>query len=195
MPHGSRRRSLPDDEIDVKVLHRRVEHFLDRRNAGPRDQRRREDRADVLCYTTEPLREDLTVAGALAAEVWLRTSHPYVDVFVRLCDVNPSGKSRNLSDGLVRLDPHEDDPSPDGTRRIRISMWPTAVTFRRGHRVRLQVSGGATMEKLEQFGSQTPLGRAGQPAELGSIYVQLAADDGSFATGQIYGAAGGSGQP
>jgi NAD(P)-dependent dehydrogenase (short-subunit alcohol dehydrogenase family) len=59
----------------------------------------------------------------------------------------------------------------------------------------LQVSGGATMEKLEQFGSQTPLGRAGQPAELGSIYVQLAAEDGSFATGQVYGAAGGSGQP
>ena len=59
----------------------------------------------------------------------------------------------------------------------------------------LQVSGGATMEKLEQFGSHTPLGRAGQPAELGSIYVQLAAEDGSFATGQVYGAAGGSGQP
>jgi len=59
----------------------------------------------------------------------------------------------------------------------------------------LQVSGGATMEKLEQFGSQTPLGRPGQPAELASIYVQLAANEGSYATGQIYGAAGGSGQP
>jgi NAD(P)-dependent dehydrogenase (short-subunit alcohol dehydrogenase family) len=59
----------------------------------------------------------------------------------------------------------------------------------------LQVSGGATMEKLEKFGSQTPMGRAGQPAELGSIYVQLAAADASFATGQIYGSAGGSGQP
>lgn len=59
----------------------------------------------------------------------------------------------------------------------------------------LQVSGGATQEKLEHFGSQTPLGRPGQPAELGSIYVQLAASDASFATGQVYGAAGGSGQP
>ena len=59
----------------------------------------------------------------------------------------------------------------------------------------LQVSGGATMEKLEKFGAQTPLGRAGQPAELGSIYVQLAAADASYATGQVYGAAGGSGQP
>lgn len=59
----------------------------------------------------------------------------------------------------------------------------------------LQVSGGATMEKLEKFGGQTPMGRAGQPAELASIYVQLAASDASYATGQVYGAAGGSGQP
>jgi NAD(P)-dependent dehydrogenase (short-subunit alcohol dehydrogenase family) len=59
----------------------------------------------------------------------------------------------------------------------------------------LQVSGGTTQEKLKNFGGQTPLGRPGQPAELGSIYVQLAANDGSFATGQVYGSAGGSGQP
>jgi NAD(P)-dependent dehydrogenase (short-subunit alcohol dehydrogenase family) len=59
----------------------------------------------------------------------------------------------------------------------------------------LQVSGGAPMSKLEKFGSQAPLGRPGQPAELASIYVQLAASDASYATGQIYGAAGGGGQP
>ena len=59
----------------------------------------------------------------------------------------------------------------------------------------LQVSGGATMEKLEKFGSMTPLGRPGQPVELASIYVQLAATDASYATGQVYGSAGGSGQP
>jgi NAD(P)-dependent dehydrogenase (short-subunit alcohol dehydrogenase family) len=59
----------------------------------------------------------------------------------------------------------------------------------------LQVSGGATMEKLEKFGGQTPMGRPGQPAELASIYVQLAAADASYATGQVYGSAGGAGQP
>lgn len=59
----------------------------------------------------------------------------------------------------------------------------------------LQVSGGATMEALKNFGGDTPLGRPGQPVELASIYVQLAANDGSYATGQIYGAAGGGGQP
>lgn len=59
----------------------------------------------------------------------------------------------------------------------------------------LQVSGGATMEKLKEFGGQTPLGRPGQPAELASIYVQLAANDASYATGQIYGSSGGEGNP
>jgi NAD(P)-dependent dehydrogenase (short-subunit alcohol dehydrogenase family) len=59
----------------------------------------------------------------------------------------------------------------------------------------LQVTGGATQEKIEQFGGQTPLGRPGQPAELASIYVQLAANDASYANGQVYGAAGGTGQP
>jgi NAD(P)-dependent dehydrogenase (short-subunit alcohol dehydrogenase family) len=59
----------------------------------------------------------------------------------------------------------------------------------------LQVSGGATQEKLKKFGGQTPLGRPGQPGELASIYVQLAANDASYATGQVYGAMGGGGKP
>jgi NAD(P)-dependent dehydrogenase (short-subunit alcohol dehydrogenase family) len=59
----------------------------------------------------------------------------------------------------------------------------------------LQVSGGASMEKLETFGGHTPMGRPGQPAELASLYVQFAAADASYATGQIYGSSGGAGQP
>jgi NAD(P)-dependent dehydrogenase (short-subunit alcohol dehydrogenase family) len=59
----------------------------------------------------------------------------------------------------------------------------------------LQVSGGTTQEKLKIFGQKTPMKRPGQPAELASIYVQLADNSGSYSTGQIYGAAGGFGQP
>ncbi|MGI4831960.1 MAG: SDR family oxidoreductase [Janthinobacterium lividum] len=59
----------------------------------------------------------------------------------------------------------------------------------------LQVAGGSTQDKLKEFGGSTPLGRPGQPAELGSIYVQLADSGASYATGQVYGAAGGGGQP
>src|ERR1700749_517991 len=59
----------------------------------------------------------------------------------------------------------------------------------------LQVSGGTTSDKQQTFGGWTMLSRPGQPAELASIYVQLADSDASFATGQIYGSSGGVGQP
>ncbi|RZK48792.1 MAG: SDR family oxidoreductase [Pedobacter sp.] len=59
----------------------------------------------------------------------------------------------------------------------------------------LQISGGATQEKVQEFGGDAPLGRPGQPAELAGIFVLLASEDGSYATGQIYGAAGGGGHP
>jgi len=59
----------------------------------------------------------------------------------------------------------------------------------------LQISGGSSEEKYRNFGSATVFGRPGQPAELASIYVQLAAADASFASGNIYGSSGGQGQP
>ncbi len=59
----------------------------------------------------------------------------------------------------------------------------------------LQISGGASEQKYKSFGSTTVFGRPGQPVELASIYVQLAAADASFATGNIYGSGGGQGQP
>jgi NAD(P)-dependent dehydrogenase (short-subunit alcohol dehydrogenase family) len=59
----------------------------------------------------------------------------------------------------------------------------------------LQISGGAPEQKYEKFGSTSVLGRPGQPAELASIYVQIAAADASFATGNIYGSGGGQGRP
>src|SRR4051812_26370637 len=59
----------------------------------------------------------------------------------------------------------------------------------------LQISGGATPGKVVTFGATSPLGRPGQPAELAGIYVRLAEDDGSYTTGNIYGAGGGQGQP
>jgi NAD(P)-dependent dehydrogenase (short-subunit alcohol dehydrogenase family) len=59
----------------------------------------------------------------------------------------------------------------------------------------LQVSGGATQEKVQSFGSQSPLGRPGQPAEIAALYVAAADPALSYSTGQIFGATGGGGQP
>ena len=59
----------------------------------------------------------------------------------------------------------------------------------------LQISGGALLQHYQNFGGTYPMARAGEPAELASIYVQLAAQDASYTTGNIYGAGGGKGQP
>jgi hypothetical protein len=59
----------------------------------------------------------------------------------------------------------------------------------------LQVSGGQPPDKLPHFGADSPIGRPGQPAELGPLYVLLASNDSSYATGQVLGETGGRGQP
>jgi NAD(P)-dependent dehydrogenase (short-subunit alcohol dehydrogenase family) len=59
----------------------------------------------------------------------------------------------------------------------------------------LQVTGGQPANKIPEFGADTPIGRAGQPGELASLYVLLASDESSFSTGQVFGAVGGRGGP
>ncbi|MEH3104188.1 MAG: SDR family oxidoreductase [Sphingomonas phyllosphaerae] len=59
----------------------------------------------------------------------------------------------------------------------------------------LQVAGGQLPGKMGEFGQDTPMGRAGQPAELAPLYVALAEDGTSFSTGTAVGAHGGKGNP
>lgn len=59
----------------------------------------------------------------------------------------------------------------------------------------LQVAGGQLEGQMKEFGQDTPLGRAGQPAELAGLYVALAEEDASFSTGTVVGAFGGEGMP
>jgi putative CocE/NonD family hydrolase len=143
---------------------------LDWTVAGSRNQRQREDRADVLTFTSPPVTDELTVAGPVEAELWVRTSRPHADVFARLCDVDPAGKSRNLADGILRLVPAAGEVDADGIRRVRLALWPTAFTFRRGHRIRLQVSGGAHPLFARNPGTGEPLGSA---TDLVTVDVEL----------------------
>ncbi|MGH9060857.1 MAG: CocE/NonD family hydrolase, partial [Acidimicrobiales bacterium] len=131
---------------------------LNWRTSGPRDQAGLEDRPDVLTYTSVPLERDMTVAGPLRARIWLRASRAHTDLFVRLCDVDSGGTSRNLSDGILRLGPGDPAAAPDGSRGVDVSMWPTAATFRAGHRIRLQVSSGAHPLFVRNLGSGERLG-------------------------------------
>jgi putative CocE/NonD family hydrolase len=106
--------------------------------AGSRDNQAIEQRPDVLVFSTEPLDAPAEVIGDVIAELSVSRDNPYADVFVRLCDVDPRGRSRNVCDGIVRL---TDADALSGV--VRISLLGAAHRFDTGHRIRLQIAGGA----------------------------------------------------
>ncbi|MET9632785.1 CocE/NonD family hydrolase [Lentzea sp. NPDC006480] len=106
-------------------------------DSGRVDNTALEARPDVLTYTTPVLGEDVEVVGEVSAEIWFSSSLPHADVFVRLCDVDPEGRSWNVCDGLVSLTGAEE------VQCATVRLWPTAYRFRRGRRIRVQVSSGA----------------------------------------------------
>lgn len=129
-------------------------------NAGPKDNRALEARPDVLCYSSSPLDHDVDVIGPVRAELYVKSSLEHTDFFARLCDMYPSGKSINACDGLLRLHPGDILLERDGSFKVEIDLWPTAYRFRRGHRIRLQVSSGAHPRFARNLGSGEPLGTA-----------------------------------
>ena len=124
------------------------------------DNRALETRPDVLTYASAPLDRDLEVIGHVTAELFVRSSRGHTDFFARLCDVDPSGRSINICDGLLRLSPGNPPPGPGDTIPAHISLWPTAHCFRAGHRLRLQVSSGAHPRYARNNGTGEPIATA-----------------------------------
>lgn len=118
--------------------------------AGRVDNTPLEARPDVLTYTGAPLSDDLEIIGEAGAQIWFRSSLPHADVYVRLCDVGPDGRSTNVCDGLTRLT-HADELSC-----ANVTLTPTAHLFRRGHRIRVQVSSGAFPQYNRNLGTGEP---------------------------------------
>jgi hypothetical protein len=90
----------------------------------------------------------------------VESDNPYADLFVRLCDVAPNGASVNVTDRLVRLDPAPGEEPVHGERTVETTLPETAHRFRAGHRLRLQVSGGAHPRYARNLGTGEPLGEA-----------------------------------
>jgi putative CocE/NonD family hydrolase len=120
------------------------------------DNRPLEARDDVLVFTGAPLEHDVEAIGPVHADVHVRTSRPYADVFVRVCDVQPDGRSLNVCDALMRLTAEDPPPDEDGVRHVAFELWPTAHRFRAGHRVRVLVAGGAHPRYARNTGTGEP---------------------------------------
>jgi putative CocE/NonD family hydrolase len=114
---------------------------------GPYDQRRVEERDDVLIYTSAPLREPLEVIGRITVHLVADSTAPSTDWVARLCDVDTNGVSRNITDGILRTQRTQRTQQPGthtGHRRPAsahvVDLWSTAHVFLPGHRIRLQIA-------------------------------------------------------
>jgi predicted acyl esterase len=114
---------------------------------GYRDNRRLEGRADILIFTTQLLSEPLEVIGIPVVELVHGTDNPHADLFVRICQVEQTGRSINVSDGFQRLRPQE----ANGT--VRLELEAMAHRFTPGTRIRLQVSGGSHPRYARNLGT------------------------------------------
>jgi len=126
--------------------------------AGAVDNGPLEARNDVLVYTGAPLEADLTVLGNAVARLCVESSCPSTDFFVRLCDVDPGGKSTNICDGIVRLAADHEHPDKPGPDRIHVRLHSSAHCFLKGHRIRLQVSSGAHPRYARNLGIRDTIG-------------------------------------
>ncbi|MEV4343467.1 CocE/NonD family hydrolase [Actinoplanes sp. NPDC049596] len=107
---------------------------------GVKDNRKLESRPDVVTFTTDPLPTAIDVIGSPTLELALSVDPAHADVFVRLCDVDEHGRSRNFSDHHRRLDP----AVPAGeVQHLSLALDACFHRLRASHRLRLQISGGS----------------------------------------------------
>jgi putative CocE/NonD family hydrolase len=108
-------------------------------------------RSDVLVFETLPLEEDVEVTGPILIRLWISSSAPDTDFTAKLIDCYPPsmdypcGYAMNLTDGILRCRyrrswAHPSLLEPGEVAEILIEPMPTSNLFRRGHRIRLDIS-------------------------------------------------------
>jgi putative CocE/NonD family hydrolase len=140
---------------------------------GPFDQRSIERRDDVLVYSTSVLDANLEVTGPVRVKLFASTSARDTDFWAQLVDVFPNGYSMHLTEGIIRARYRDslEKPElmePEKVYEFDIDLWVTSNVFRRGHRVRLDIS-SSSFPKYDrnpntgnQFGTDTALNVADQ---------------------------------
>lgn len=120
-----------------------------------------ENRRDVLVYTTEPLPADVEVTGPIKATLYAASSATDTDYWVGLVDVREDGYATLVQDGIIRASARDGQGSapplvPGQPTRFDIDLWATSVVFRKGHRIRVEVTSSA----FNKFARNTNSGEA-----------------------------------
>ncbi|HEX4228497.1 MAG TPA: CocE/NonD family hydrolase [Bryobacteraceae bacterium] len=113
---------------------------------GSFDQRKMEARADILVYTTEPLKEGIEVSGSMEATLYVSSDAKDTDFTVKVIDVYPDGRAYNLDETIQRARYRDGYDKPavwmekDKVYKLTVQPMTTSNFFPAGHRLRIEIS-------------------------------------------------------
>jgi putative CocE/NonD family hydrolase len=115
-------------------------------NGGALDQRKMEERSDILVYTSEPLKEGMEVSGPITATLYVSSDVKDTDVTVKVIDVLPDGTAYNLDETIQRLRYRDGDDKAvwmekDKVYKVTLTPMNTSNFFDAGHRIRIEIAG------------------------------------------------------
>jgi uncharacterized protein len=115
-------------------------------NGGALDQRKMEERPDILVYTSEPLKEGIEVSGPITATLYVSSDVKDTDVTVKVMDVLPDGTAYNLDETIQRLRYRDGDNKTvwmekDKVYKVTLTPMNTSNYFDAGHRIRIEIAG------------------------------------------------------
>lgn len=114
---------------------------------GPDDQRQVGQRQDYLRFSTPPLDKDVVISGPVKVELYAATDGPDTDFVAKLVDVYPDGYEALVLDAPIRtryrngrMPDQVKMMTPGAPEKLVIDLWPTALTFEKGHRIALHIT-------------------------------------------------------
>jgi hypothetical protein len=113
---------------------------------GAFDQRKNEERPDILVYSTEPLKEGIEVSGPIEVTLYVSSDAKDTDFTVKLIDVYPDGRAYNLDETIQRMRYRNGYDKPivwmESGKIYKVTLGPmtTSNFFEAGHRIRIEVS-------------------------------------------------------
>jgi putative CocE/NonD family hydrolase len=136
---------------------------------GVHDQRRLESRPDVLVYTSPVLDDVVRIAGTFKVNLWVSSSAPDTDFFVRLIDVEPDGFAANVAEAMIRAryrnGANDSWLTPGEPLELVMESEPIAHSFLPGHRVRVHIA-SSSFPKFSRNLNSTAVPEFGTEADI-----------------------------
>jgi len=134
---------------------------------GPRDRQETQQRNDILVYTSDPLIEDLEVTGPVRMKLYAASTVVNTDFTATLTDVFPDGRAIHICEGIRGVTFREslEEPTfitPGEVYEYTIDMWETSMVFKKGHRMRLEISSSNFPRYARNQNTDKPLGMSAE---------------------------------